>query len=248
MVNAPPMTTRPSDWSTRALIFPLTLGSYVVSSVPLAFSRAIRLRVTPLTSVNDPAMITRPSACTATAETAPLGAGLNAVSTEPSGRKRIRLPPVVLLRSANAPPRITLPSGCTAIALTSPLSRTLGLKAGRGVPFGLSQAKPATGVAVRAPLARMITVLTVPSAASVLLKPASAVPSGRKRATLADFAPPRSAKLPTAMTLPSVWTARPLTTAPVAPPALASNVASTAPVAASRAKLSREIRAAAPAG
>jgi hypothetical protein len=74
-VNAPPRTILPSAWRTMALTRALALGSNVVSRVPLALRRAMKLRVPPAMAEKEPATRILPSGWSVSAETSALGAG-----------------------------------------------------------------------------------------------------------------------------------------------------------------------------
>ena len=94
----------------------LAFGLKPVSSVPSAFTRAIKLRVTPPTVVNEPPSKIFPSDCTAIDETVLFVFGLKPVSSVPSAFRRAMpmrvTPPTVV----NCPPSKIFPSDCTATA------------------------------------------------------------------------------------------------------------------------------------
>ena len=125
VVKSPAMITLPSPGNAteRTTLFAPAPGVKPASSVPLALSRAMKLRAVPLKVVNCPPSTILPSGCKASASTALLAPvpGVKLASSEPSVARRairLRLVPFALVKK---PPTTTAPSGCTASARTLPL-------------------------------------------------------------------------------------------------------------------------------
>ena len=122
LVKSPPITTLPSPGSATDRTAPFAPDPDVkpASSVPLVFSRAMKLRAVPLKVVNCPPSTSLPSGCKATASTtlfAPVP-GVNAPSSTPLVcRRAIRLI-AVPFTFVKKPPMTTSPSGCTASVFT----------------------------------------------------------------------------------------------------------------------------------
>jgi hypothetical protein len=114
----------PSACTAMQARLPLTLGSKPVSSVPSAFTRAMRLRVVGLAApfgwsvVSKPPNRILPSVCTATAFTPESALGSKPISSVPSALSRAILLRATPSTDVNLPTRIIFPSGCTAVAST----------------------------------------------------------------------------------------------------------------------------------